>query len=890
MTTQRPALPVRVTEIEGVIEYRLANGLQVLLIPDPTVDTVTVNITYLVGSRHEGNGEAGMAHLLEHLLFRGTPKNTDIKGEFQRRGARYNGTTSFDRTNYFETLPANSSNLDWAISLEADRMVNSHVSRKDLDAEMTVVRNEFESGENSPGNVLRERVTATAYLWHGYGRSIIGSRSDIENVPIERLQAFYRQHYQPDNATLVIAGRFQEKEAIASVQRHFGQIPKPTRTPPRTYTIEPTQDGERAVTLRRTGDVPLVSAMYHIPPGTHADYAAVDLLTAIISHVPTGRLHKALVQSGRATSVFGNERQQRDAGYAYFVASLRADQPLDAARDAMLEVLEAVARQPVTDTEVEQARTRLLNEIEMVMTNSRSLALTLSETIAMGDWRMLFLHRDRLRAVTTAQVQGAAERYFKSSNRTLGMFVPTPAPDRAEIPAAPDVAALLRDYRGQSVVSQGERFEPTPTNIEARTIRRELPGGLKLVLLPKKTRGSTVVAQLSLRWGDESSKSGRSAACGMASAMLLRGSESRSREQISNEFNRLRASVGVGGEGGSINTIRENFLPTLRLVAEVLKRPSFPETEFEQLRQASLASAESQRSDPAALAALQITRHLNPYPEQHWYYNTTPEERISRLKSLKLEDVRNCYRDFFGASHGELAVVGDFDPDEVTRVAIELFGDWKSPAPFSRVPVRYSDSPAVDRIIETPDKANAVFRSGINLRIRDDHPDYPALVLANYLLGGTSGARLPRRIREQEGLSYSVSSFFGASSVDEKGEFGVSAIFAPQNRTRMESLVKDELGRAIKEGFSEAEVSEGKKGLLQSRHVARGQDGAVAGRLATLTYLGRTFRWDEEQDGKLAALTARDVNEAIRRHLDLDRLSMISAGDFRSTAGQAKPQ
>mgnify|MGYP003336323382 CR=1 FL=1 len=253
--------PAKVTEVEGVTEYRLANGLRVLLIPDQSTDTVTVNITYLVGSRHEGNGETGMAHLLEHLLFRGTPRHPEIKAEFQKRGSRFNGTTSYDRTNYFQTLPASRANLDWAIELEADRMLNANVSRKDLDAEMTVVRNEFESGENSPASVLRERVTATAYLWHGYGRAVIGARSDIENVPIGKLQAFYRQYYQPDNAVLVIAGRFADSEALESVRRHFGPLARPVRELPRTYTIEPTQDGERSVMLRRAGDVQLVSVL-----------------------------------------------------------------------------------------------------------------------------------------------------------------------------------------------------------------------------------------------------------------------------------------------------------------------------------------------------------------------------------------------------------------------------------------------------------------------------------------------------------------------------------------------------------------------------------------------------------------------------------------------------
>jgi len=220
-----PAGVKRTTSVEGVTEYGLANGLKILLIPDPSIDTVTVNVTYLVGSRQEGYGETGMAHLLEHLMFRGTKRFPGIKADFQQRGVRYNGSTSFDRTNYFGTFPASEKTLDFVLDVEADRMANASIARKDLDAEMTVVRNEFESGENSAFNVLRERVAASAYLWHNYGHAIIGARSDIENVPIERLRAFYRQYYQPDNAVLLISGKVDEGAALRLAQKHFGKIP-----------------------------------------------------------------------------------------------------------------------------------------------------------------------------------------------------------------------------------------------------------------------------------------------------------------------------------------------------------------------------------------------------------------------------------------------------------------------------------------------------------------------------------------------------------------------------------------------------------------------------------------------------------------------------------------
>ncbi|MDP5131751.1 MAG: insulinase family protein, partial [Paraglaciecola sp.] len=271
-------LPV-LNSVEGISEYRLDNGLQVLLFPDQTKETVTVNVTYHVGSKHENYGETGMAHLLEHLVFKGTPKHKDIPAELSAAGARPNGTTWTDRTNYFETFAATDKNINWALSMESSRMVDSFIAKKDLDSEMTVVRNEFEMGENSPFRVTLQQMASVAYDWHNYGKSTIGSRSDLENVPIDRLQAFYKQYYQPDNATLIVAGKFEPQDMLERIQSTFGVIPKPQRILPTLYTSEPAKAGERSVTVRRVGDAQIVGAAYHVPAGSHPDFAAVTVLS-----------------------------------------------------------------------------------------------------------------------------------------------------------------------------------------------------------------------------------------------------------------------------------------------------------------------------------------------------------------------------------------------------------------------------------------------------------------------------------------------------------------------------------------------------------------------------------------------------------------------------------
>ncbi len=866
--------------VEGVSEYRLGNGLRLLLVPAPDDDRITVHLTYLVGSRHEGYGEKGMAHLLEHLLFKGSKRHPDLKEQLVRRGARWNGTTAYDRTTYYETLQASEDNLAWALDMEADRMVNAFISKADLESEMTVVRNEFEMGENSPGSVLFERMQRLAFAWHNYGNAIIGARSDIERVPIERLQAFYRTWYRPDNAVLIIAGRFDEDRALELAAKHFGAIARPAQPMPNFYTAEPTQDGERAVTLRRSGDTQLVAAMYRVPAGSHPDYPAIDVLVGLLRTAPTGRLHRALVQPGLASHVWGYERALHDPGFVYFGASLPKAASIDKARDALLATLERFDSNPIRAEEVARAKQALLNDFENAQRDTGSFVRALSEFSAVGDWRLFFLYRDRLRSVTVDDVQRMARAYLKPANRVLGAFVPTATPDRARIPDNVDLRADLAGYRGGDGLDAGEAFDPSPANIEARVIRKSLANGIRTALLPKKTRGGGVVASIGLHWGNEQTRMGREAACSLAGDMLMRGTKKRTRADLRDEMERLNATVSVSASGATIEVRRGEFAETLRLVAEMLREPAFSPAEFEELKRASLTRIEARRGDPAAIADVQLSRHLYPYPKGHPLHTETIDEDLQITRGVSLQDAIACYRELFGATGADFAVVGDFDPEETAKLIEELFGGWKNSKPFARVRSRHFDRPAVERRYRTPDKANAVLRAGFNIAIRDDHPDYPALMLANYLLGGSSTARIPARVREKEGLSYSTYTSFHASSFERVAGFRVSAIFAPQNRDRVERAIRDELARALHEGFGLEETETGKSGLLKMRQLSRTGDGALARRLAGYLYRERTFAWDEALEARIAALSPQDAHAALRRHVDPAKLSVVVAGDL----------
>jgi len=876
----------KITSVEGITEYSLPNGLRVLLFPDPSKPTITVNITYKVGSRHEDYGETGMAHLLEHLVFKGTPRHPNIPQELTERGARPNGTTWYDRTNYFETFEATDDNLRWALDLESDRMINSFIARKDLESEFSVVRNEYEMGENNPYSVLNKRMMAAIFQWHNYGHSTIGEKSDIEKAPIERLQAFYRHYYQPDNAVLLIAGKIDEQKTLDWVHEFFGRIPKPERQLRTTYTEEPTQDGERQVVVRRVGDVQLYAVAFRTPAGSHPDYAALSVLADLLTDNPTGRLYKALVETKKAVSVFGSASGYAEGGVTGFTAEVALDQSVEEVKNALLNELERLKTHPPTAEEVEQAKARLLKNWELAFRQSDRLGISLSNYIGMGDWRLAFLYRDRVEKVKPEDVARVAAYYFKEANRTQGFFIPDKSPDRVEVPAPPRLEDLLKDYKGREAIAQGEDFDPSPANIEQRTARGQLPNGMKYALLPKKTRGQSVNLVMTVYMGDLQSLHGLTTTGSMTASMLNKGTTRRSLAELKAEQDRLKARISISGGASSarlsIETDRANLAQAIRLAGEMLRQPSFPPEEFDKLKKEYITRLEAQKSDPISLAVNLFNRINSPeYAPGDPRRTMTIEEEIAAAQAVSLEQVREFYRRFYGASYATCAVVGDFDQAEIEETLRETFGDWVSPAPYTRIATDYQPVPVKNETILTPDKPNAVYIAGLGFPMRNDDPEYPALLLGGQIIGGGFlNSRLATRIRQQEGLSYNVSAGFSASARDRDGSFFAFMIYNPSNLTRLETAFREEIERIVRDGFTEEEIAAAKSGWLKSRRVDRSSDSALAQLLNGYLAYGRDLNWDAQLEQQVEKLTSQQVSQTVRKYLDYARLSIVKAGDF----------
>jgi zinc protease len=392
---------------------------------------------------------------------------------------------------------------------------------------------------------------------------------------------------------------------------------------------------------------------------------------------------------------------------------------------------------------------------------------------------------------------------------------------------------------------------------------------------------------MTFRHGSLATLRGKDVIGSFTGSLLMRGTEKKTRQQIKDLIDKLKARVSVGGRATEssvfIETDRANLAEAVRLAGEILQTPSFPAEEFETLRQEWLSSIEQQKSDPTALGGNLFARISNPpYAKDDPRYTMTFDEQIAAVTAVRIEDLKAFHKAFYGGSNGTLAVVGDFDPAEIQKVLTETFGNWKSPAPYERIADPYEQITPRTEIVNTPDKANAIYLAGYSFPLRDDEADYPAVAISGYMIGGGFlNSRLATRIRQKEGLSYSVRGGFSASALDKNGGFSASMIYNPTNIDKLEAAFRDEVEKTTREGFTAEELAAAKAGWLKARKVGRSTDGDLAGTLNWYLFLGRDLMFDAKREAAVEALTVEEVNAATKKYLDSSRLIIVKAGDFK---------
>ena len=876
--------------VEGITEYMLDNGLKVLLFPDNSSQTITVNITYKVGSRHEGYGEKGMAHLLEHMVFKGTPNHPDIPKELTEHGTRPNGTTYFDRTNYFETFNATDENLEWALDLEADRMVNSYIAKKDLESEFSVVRNEFERSENSPSRVLRQKVISSAYLWHNYGKATIGNRSDIERVPIENLQAFYKKYYRPDNAVLMITGKFETDKVLELINNKFSKIKNPDAPLRDIPTVEPAQDGEKRVTLSRVGDLQILSALYHTPAGSHEDYAAVSIAEEILTDNPSGRLYKALVDGKKAASIYSYIPFTKEPGFMYINVNVPSDKSLSDAEKTMLTLLDDLKNDPVTKEEVDRAKANLLKQYDQISRNSAYLGTYMSEFIGAGDWRLSFIQRDRVENMTVEKVNEAIQRYFINTNRTVGNFIPAEKPIRVEIEHTEGLNELVTSYKGKVGLDAGEAFDVSYENIQNRLDSGELQKTpIEYGFINKDNRGETVTLSFTFRNGNVNDFMNKGRIASYTARMLDKGSKNNSRQDIEDKLSAIKSSIRFFGSNGrvsaNISTTKEYLMDALALMTDMLKNPTFDAAELEKLKTQELAGIEQNKTEPQFLASKQLSLLNQKYEKGHPLHATTIEEDIDEVNAVNVDAIQEYYNEFYGISdNATLIAIGNINEQQLKDYFETEFADFKVDKPYKPIADKYALNTAANEKIKTPDKKNAISIGVMSFEGSQVDEDYAALEIASSIFGGgVLSSRITNRLRQQDGVSYGAGGRVSVDSdpKDKNSSILVYAIYAPENDAKVQKGFSEEIERFINEGITEDELKVAVNSWVQGKNVSRAKDNELSSLINNNLYFDRDMMFHKNIEDKVTSLTVEDVNKVIKKYFKtFDNWTVVNAGDF----------
>jgi zinc protease len=855
----------------GITSYRLRNGFKVILVPYPTASSARVELLVKSGSKLEGYGESGMAHLLEHMLYKGAGRRASVKADLEALGAIWNGSTSVDRTAYHAIVAADPVKVDALIDLEADRLIRPRFSAQDLASEMTVVRNELENSEQDPLRLVLRALQRNSFQWHGYARPVIGARSDIENAPFSALKAFHRRHYRPDRAALIVSGRFDAQRVLDRAVKRFGPARNPAQPLPADWTREggvpATQRSEYALSSGTT----LVASAWRLPGVGSREVHAYDLAATAICDADWGSLRRELVLE-RQLAVSASCQVLPEVDYGRLLALARAGQDADAGAisQALWRHIEQAAVQGISLEQLERARVQQLNLFERIFASHEETAALLTEFEAAGDWRLLFWVRDVVQSVTLDEANAALRTWTVALNRgdVLLRHSDTPAP--AALPDPPEPRAMVQGRDWPPFVVPGDPPPRSVGDLSRATRRIDLDGArAQGLLISRKTMGDKAWLVFENDHGSLSSLSGRQMACAVAGQLMAYGGGGLSRDQLSERLEALQATWTLDMQGLTLEAPRRNLSQAFELLLQAWAKPMLPVDELERIRARIVAQNEAVLQDPARLVSSLVRLRFDNYPEGHPQQPRPSARLIDDARAVTREQVEACVRDFVGLARVRLALVGDFTEDD-------LRGLWAQAASLPRARVAYErvarpEAPDVVDVspilVQMPDKPNALVLGTAVIPLHSDMPDFAALRLAVEALGGDASSRIWRRLREKEGLAYSAGMSLEDSTPDLRATLQLHATAASGQATAALTSLQAVLAETLAQGFTEAEIRRAREAWRQQRLSTLGLEGEYAAHLAQALLDGHDYAWLERYDAAIARVGAAEATAALRRHL-----------------------
>lgn len=867
-----------VREREGISQFSLkANGLKVLLVPNHTSQVATVMLVYHVGSRNEAVGYTGSTHFLEHMMFKGSKNFGNYAEVLTPLGGDYNATTSYDRTNYFAKVPKQ--HLRLVLALEADRMRNLKLRKEDRDSEMTVVRNEFENGKNSPFSVLIEEVGAAAFRAHPYHHPIIGWLSDVENVPLERMQAFYDQFYWPNNATLMITGNFDPAEALAMVAEEFGKIPTSPHAIPSMYTVEPAQEGERRVNLERIStEPPMVLVGHRVPGAAHEDSPALAVIADLLgsSSRKASRLYRALVASGMAVEAFAESNGQMDEFLFYMGAFVnpQGEQEAAAVEAALLAQCEKLKDELVSDDELKRVKKAHRKSALLSTDNQMAFLSALCEAEATGNWENFLDNRNKYEAVTAEQVREVARRYFQRKNRTVGVFAPL-SDDRkgseaeaAAVPAAQPVDSAAAAEADASAFSY-----------EAATVTRVFDNGMTVQVLPMEG-ATTVGVALRMTAGDHYAPAGKPLVPTLTAMMLNRGAKHATALEMAEMLEEMGASIGFDTDKFALKSagkvVADDLGVYIALLGDCVRNPLFPAAEFEQVKAMVHAHVAQSLSDTDTLSAVALSQKL--FPEGSPYYEESLDKVLAGLDAITLEDLKAFHGAVYTPKSVVMTITGNTTPEAAFKPVELALGSWQGgEAPSIAVPA-VAAVEAEKVVVHVPEMTSVAIKIGRVLPTRIGTDDYFVAKMANDALGeNTLSARLGLAVRVKHGLTYGISSHFDGAAWGN-GAWLIGLTVNPKNVDRALGVVNDVLNQFVAEGVTAEELAKWVENMVGGFQVSLDNPLAVARTMNNYTFIGLGPKYMDILPAGFRAVTVEAVNAYIKANFDPSKLVTVVVG------------
>nr|WP_295774381.1 pitrilysin family protein [Rhodoferax sp.] len=898
-----------VKTVGSIDEYTLtSNGLQVLLMPEHSNPTLTFMVTYRVGSRNEVTGTTGATHLLEHLMFKGSKNHTRAMGNnvdqlLERTGAEYNATTWRDRTNYYANM--GSEHLGTVMNMEADRMRNLLLREEDRKPEMTVVRNEFERGENDPVQALYKEIYQIAFVAHPYHHSTIGHRSDIEKVSIEKLRAFYDTFYWPNNATITIIGDFEPAKALEMVKKNFGIYPRSPKPIPEMYTEEPKQNGARRLVVKRPGQLGVVAVAHKVPPATSPEFAAVQLMSAILTDGKNSRLYKAITNKNLSTGVEGELGILHDTSMHIVFAPLAPGAKHDEVEAIIVAEIERLKKDGVTETELKAAAAKTAADSAYKLDGSFGIAGNINEYIAAGDWSLFYGLDEAAKKVTVADIQRVANTYLIEDSSTTGWFIPT-ADGAATAGVSPKVAGLkdshadgpyyYRDPRlnvGQPTMAKAKGASAggagaaaavtaptTPTNF-ASNAKRSKVAGIDVLTYPMGVK-DVVTLRASLPAGRAVGAGGNPAVPTLTGMLLDQGTKTQDKFAIAERLEAVGATinfrVGIDVVDISARSLKKDVPMVLGLVAEQLRTPAFSAEEFAKAKKQMAGGIQRNLENTNFRAADAFSRAA--YPVGHPNRNVAPEDMLAAIESATLDEVLAFHKAHYGPAGMNLVVAGDVDVPALYGELERGFGGWAG----GQAPVRAAKpaSPvsggAQNVVMDGKTSVSVVMGQPSGLHYND--PDYQALRLATEILGSGFTGRLMANVRDVEGLTYGIDAAMSNDTFND-GDWRIGATFAPDLLDKGIASTQRQLKRWYDAGVTPAEITARKSNVIGAFKVGLATTGGMAGVLLNAVNRGYDATWLDEFPVKVNALSNEQVNGAIKKYLKPESMVMVKAGTFK---------